>query len=119
VQTSPTGIDVDGSASDSSSSSKRTRAKRKSKPGKNKKKNAKKRKRAHTAGLLSSLREACMLTVRTIALLKLFALVYDNINLMIRIAEQILGRKSESSVYARKFASHRVQTLRRMGLALR
>ncbi|KAJ7192777.1 hypothetical protein C8J57DRAFT_1657987 [Mycena rebaudengoi] len=94
TETSPTGIDVDGSASDSSSSSKRTRAKRKSKPGKNKKKNAKKRKRAHTAGLLSSLREACMLTVRTIALLKLFALVYDNINLMIRIAEQILGRKN-------------------------
>jgi hypothetical protein len=45
-------------------------------------------------GLFSFLRDACMTTNRTLAQSNLAGYVYDNINLMNRIAEAILGRKS-------------------------
>jgi hypothetical protein len=41
------------------------------------------------------LRDACMATVAALATSRTNMLIYDNINLMSRIAEQILGRKSE------------------------
>ncbi|KAJ7125765.1 hypothetical protein C8R43DRAFT_898159 [Mycena crocata] len=55
---------------------------------------ASKRVRVRVAGLFSCLRDACMNTVRALALSRANLLVYDNVNLMNRIAEQILGRKS-------------------------
>ncbi|KAI0354104.1 hypothetical protein OH77DRAFT_1457194 [Trametes cingulata] len=48
----------------------------------------------HTAlGLLRRLSHACRLTARDAARLRLLAYVYDNINMLFRIAEQVLGRK--------------------------
>ncbi|KAK7013469.1 hypothetical protein R3P38DRAFT_3206790 [Favolaschia claudopus] len=63
---------------------------------KKKKKRTKKTKpkRVRGPGLLSVLRDACMATARSLAKSNLSLLTYDNINLMNRIAEQILGRKS-------------------------
>ncbi|KAJ7654569.1 hypothetical protein DFH06DRAFT_1133343 [Mycena polygramma] len=62
---------------------------------KNKKnKKFKKRKRIRGPGLFSVLHDACMDTTRTLAASRLTTFVYDNVNLMNRIAEQILGRKS-------------------------
>ncbi|KAJ7934603.1 hypothetical protein B0H13DRAFT_2305373 [Mycena leptocephala] len=67
-------------------------------PGKNKKtkkkKKSKKRKRVRGPGLFSSLHDACMTTSRALAATRSTMFVYDNVNLMNRIAEQILGRKS-------------------------
>jgi hypothetical protein len=48
-----------------------------------------------TLGTLFQLSQACHATARGIAATGLFATVYDNINMMIRVAEQILGQKSE------------------------
>ncbi|KAJ7917839.1 hypothetical protein B0H13DRAFT_2231360 [Mycena leptocephala] len=45
-------------------------------------------------GLFSSLHDACMTTSRALAATRSTMFVYDNVNLMNRIAEQILGRKS-------------------------
>ncbi|KAJ7191551.1 hypothetical protein GGX14DRAFT_600299 [Mycena pura] len=45
-------------------------------------------------GLLSMLSNACTKTSRAIAASGVFMVVYDNINLMVRVAEQILGRKN-------------------------
>jgi hypothetical protein len=59
------------------------------------KKKNKKRKKARAPGLLTTLSDACSATSRAIAATGLFAVVYDNINMMVRVAEQILGRKSE------------------------
>ncbi|KAJ7084898.1 hypothetical protein B0H15DRAFT_783568 [Mycena belliarum] len=54
----------------------------------------KKKKKARAPGLLATLSNACMQTTRSIASSGLFAVVYDNINMMVRVAEQVLGRKS-------------------------
>ncbi|KAF8196897.1 hypothetical protein K438DRAFT_1906287 [Mycena galopus ATCC 62051] len=64
---------------------------------KNKPKKAKEKKRKRRArgpGIFSTLRDACMATIRALASSRTNMLVYDNINLMNRIAEQILGRKN-------------------------
>lgn len=53
------------------------------------------KKRARTMGLLSLLSLACRKTARELAQKHLYMIVYDNINMMVRIAEQVLGRKSE------------------------
>ncbi|KAK7027796.1 hypothetical protein R3P38DRAFT_3315316 [Favolaschia claudopus] len=67
-----------------------------------------KRKRVRSPGLLSVLRDACMATARSVAKSNLSLLTYDNINLMNRIAEQILGRKSaqENGTCATLIALH-------------
>ncbi|KAJ7482617.1 hypothetical protein FB451DRAFT_1350610 [Mycena latifolia] len=49
---------------------------------------------ARAPGLLTMLSDACNKTSRAIASTGLFAVVYDNINMMVRVAEQILGRKN-------------------------
>ncbi|KAJ6564025.1 hypothetical protein B0H19DRAFT_1067626 [Mycena capillaripes] len=65
-------------------------------PKKQKKKRSKKKKPKHVRGpgLFGSLRDACMATSRALAQSRLIKIVYDNVNLMNRISEQILGRKS-------------------------
>ncbi|KAI0675801.1 hypothetical protein C8Q78DRAFT_963648 [Trametes maxima] len=57
------------------------------------------------AGLLRRLLNACFTTSRACAQSKLCGHVYDNINMMFRIAEQILGRKDsqENGTYATIF----------------
>ena len=51
--------------------------------------------RLRTPGVLSSLSTACRDTSRRIAATGLYVIVYDNVNMMIRVAEQMLGRKGE------------------------
>ncbi|KAJ7688843.1 hypothetical protein B0H17DRAFT_1202710 [Mycena rosella] len=70
-----------------------------------------KRKRVRAPGLFSNLRDACMATTRALAELRMIGLVYDNINLMNRIAERILGRKSaqENGTCATGFPLHNAQ----------
>ncbi|KAJ7863876.1 hypothetical protein B0H13DRAFT_2069951, partial [Mycena leptocephala] len=46
------------------------------------------------AGAANDTLDACSATSRAIAATGLFAVVYDNINMMVRVAEQILGRKN-------------------------
>lgn len=53
----------------------------------------KKKKRAPAPGLLKQLSDACLGTLRREASTGLLAYVWDNINFMLRVAEQILGRK--------------------------
>ncbi|KAJ7082950.1 hypothetical protein B0H15DRAFT_803079 [Mycena belliarum] len=67
-----------------------------------------KARRVRGPGLLTSLRDACMATTRELAASHRYSLVYDNINLMNRIAEQILGRKSaqENGTCATLLALH-------------
>ena len=55
----------------------------------------KKKRKKRSPGTLYELSQACRETARTVASTGLFVSVYDNINLMFRVAEQILGRKSE------------------------
>ena len=55
----------------------------------------KKKRTKHTPGTLYELSRACRKTAQGVASTGLFVTVYDNINLMFRVAEQILGRKSE------------------------
>ncbi|KAJ7615159.1 hypothetical protein DFH06DRAFT_1013602 [Mycena polygramma] len=71
-------------------------------------KNRRKRKRARAPGMLNSLHDACMTTARAVAESRLIGLVYDNLNLMARVAEQILGRKNaqENGTCATVFALH-------------
>jgi hypothetical protein len=77
----------------------RKRKKNKGKSNKPKKKSKKKRKRrVRSPGLLSFLRDACMETTRKLAASRSALFVYDNVNLMNRIAEQILGRKSQFGI---------------------
>ncbi|KAJ7288848.1 hypothetical protein C8J57DRAFT_1047484 [Mycena rebaudengoi] len=57
-----------------------------------------KKKRVRAPGTLWQLSEACRATARALALTGLFLVMYDNINMMVRVAEQILGRKSEFAV---------------------
>ncbi|KAK7033871.1 hypothetical protein R3P38DRAFT_3186109 [Favolaschia claudopus] len=81
--------------------------------GKQKKKRSKKKKkRIRAPGLLSMLRDACMTTARALAKSNLSLLTYDNINLMNRIAEQILGRKSaqENGTCATLIGLHKAET---------
>lgn len=59
------------------------------------KKNPQKKKKKRTSGLLFRLSESCRLTVRRIATAIRYIIVYDNINMMFRVAEQIVGRKSQ------------------------
>ncbi|KAJ6595217.1 hypothetical protein DFH09DRAFT_1413281 [Mycena vulgaris] len=70
-------------------------------PGRHAKKNKKrrdaikaKRKKGRSAGTLWLLADACRATARAIAATGLFLIVYDNVNMMVRVAEQILGRKN-------------------------
>ncbi|KAK7029753.1 hypothetical protein R3P38DRAFT_3188615 [Favolaschia claudopus] len=80
--------------------------------GRKKKKGKKKKgKRTRAPGLLSLLREACMDTTRALAKSNLSLLTYDNINLMNRIAEQILGRKNaqENGTCATLIALHKAE----------
>ncbi|KAF8174074.1 hypothetical protein BJ912DRAFT_858960 [Pholiota molesta] len=53
-----------------------------------------KRKKDQSPGTLHLLSHACRDTARNIASTGLFITVYDNINMMIRVAEQVLGRKN-------------------------
>jgi hypothetical protein len=55
----------------------------------------KKPKRKWTPGVLIDLSNACRATTRSVAATGLFATVYDNINMMFRVAEQIVGRQSK------------------------
>jgi hypothetical protein len=55
----------------------------------------KKKPKKRTLGTLFQLSQVCRATARRVGATGLFSTVYDNINMMIRIAEQILGRKSE------------------------
>jgi hypothetical protein len=71
-------------------------------PGRHAKKNKKRRdatkakkKRARAPGTLSLLSDACRATARAIASTGMFLIMYDNVNMMVRVAEQILGRKSQ------------------------
>ncbi|KAF8218134.1 hypothetical protein K438DRAFT_1702685 [Mycena galopus ATCC 62051] len=57
-------------------------------------KKKKRKQRSRGPGIFSSLRDACMATIGALASSRTNMLVYDNINLMNRIAEQILGRKN-------------------------
>ncbi|KAJ7022410.1 hypothetical protein C8F04DRAFT_960328 [Mycena alexandri] len=52
------------------------------------------KKKARAPGLLTMLSDACNATSRAIAASGMFVTVYDNINMMVRVAEQILGRKN-------------------------
>ncbi|KAJ7463671.1 hypothetical protein FB451DRAFT_1180152 [Mycena latifolia] len=70
-------------------------------PGRNAKKNKKARKakkekkrRMRSPGTLWLLANACRATARAVAATGLFLIVYDNVNMMVRVAEQILGRKN-------------------------
>lgn len=47
-----------------------------------------------TPGILHQLSQACRKSARDVAATSLFVTVYDNINMMIRVAEQVLGSKS-------------------------
>ncbi|KAJ7016173.1 hypothetical protein C8F04DRAFT_1282418 [Mycena alexandri] len=70
-----------------------------------------KRKRVREPGLFSFLRDACMATNQTLAHSHLVGYVYDNVNLMNRIAEAILGRKSaqENGTCATIFPLHKAK----------
>ncbi|KAJ7235067.1 hypothetical protein C8J57DRAFT_1572916 [Mycena rebaudengoi] len=70
-------------------------------PGRHARKNKKRRdtkkakkKRIRSPGTLSLLSDACRATARAIASTGLFLVMYDNVNMMVRVAEQILGRKN-------------------------
>ncbi|KAF7343799.1 hypothetical protein MSAN_01960900 [Mycena sanguinolenta] len=78
--------DNDATSDDDESHPSRKKRRKKKKKGK--------KKRIRGPGLLSSLRDACMATNQALAASRKMALVYDNLNLMNRIAEQVLGRKS-------------------------
>ncbi|KAJ6556692.1 hypothetical protein B0H10DRAFT_1930861 [Mycena sp. CBHHK59/15] len=64
------------------------------KDGKEKKKAKRRKKKVRAPGLLTILSDACNATSRAIAATGMFEVVYDNINMMVRVAEQILGRKN-------------------------
>ncbi|KAJ7486591.1 hypothetical protein FB451DRAFT_1534500 [Mycena latifolia] len=75
-------------------------------PGRHAKKNKRRRealrakkRRARAPGTLFLLSEACRATARAVAATSLFLVMYDNINMMVRVAEQILGRKSPDEVH--------------------
>ncbi|PPQ92857.1 hypothetical protein CVT25_004345 [Psilocybe cyanescens] len=49
-----------------------------------------------TPGTLHLLSQACRASARKVASSNLFIIVYDNINMMIKVAEQVVGRKTPS-----------------------
>ncbi|KAG6913760.1 hypothetical protein DXG01_004465 [Tephrocybe rancida] len=53
-----------------------------------------KKKKMQTLGTLYQLLKACMATAWGVASTGFFVVVYDNINMMVQIAEQVLGRKN-------------------------
>ncbi|TRM55679.1 hypothetical protein BD626DRAFT_587913 [Schizophyllum amplum] len=61
-------------------------------------------------GTLSQLSDACRRTAQKLASTRIYGIVYDNINMTIRIAEQILGRKNaqENGTCATAFPLHNV-----------
>jgi hypothetical protein len=65
--------------------------------------NLKKKKKIRSAGTLQVLSQACCDTASKIASSHLFITVYDNVNMMIRVAEQIVGRKSGKNIYILRF----------------
>ncbi|KAJ7023836.1 hypothetical protein C8F04DRAFT_1213217 [Mycena alexandri] len=67
-----------------------------------------KKKRARAPGTLWQLSQACRATARSLALTSLFLVMYDNINMMVRVTEQILGRKNtqENGTCATEVALH-------------
>ncbi|KAJ7716911.1 hypothetical protein DFH07DRAFT_973770 [Mycena maculata] len=67
-----------------------------------------KKKRARAPGTLWQLSEACRATACALAFTGLFLVMYDNINMMVRITEQILGRKNtqENGTCATEVALH-------------
>ncbi|KAJ7778908.1 hypothetical protein B0H16DRAFT_1448457 [Mycena metata] len=84
-------------------------------PGRHAKRNKKnreakkaKKKRIRAPGTLWLLSEACRATAHILASTGLFLIMYDNINMMVRIAEQILGRKNtqENGTCATEVALH-------------
>ena len=60
-------------------------------------------KRKCTPGVLFELSQACCKTACVVASTRVFVTMYDNVNLMIKIAEQILGRLSEHLLYNLNF----------------
>ena len=58
-----------------------------------------KKKKTRSPGTLHLLSQACRHSARKLASSNLFITVYDNINMMIRVAEQVVGQKSRT-VYA-------------------
>ncbi|KAL1749781.1 hypothetical protein FB107DRAFT_294881 [Schizophyllum commune] len=61
-------------------------------------------------GTLGQLSDACRRTARSLASSRIFGVVYDNINMSVRIAEQIVGRKNaqENGTCATAFPLHNV-----------
>lgn len=53
------------------------------------------KKKKTSSGTLFLLSQACRQSARKVASTSLFITVYDNINMMIRVAEQVVGRKSK------------------------
>ena len=78
-----------------------------------------KQKKKPSPGTLYLLSQACRQSARKVASSHLFITVYDNINMMIKVAEQVLGRKSmfNHSIPQNGVDTPFRQTLRRMGLA--
>lgn len=56
----------------------------------------KKKTLVQTTGILSKLSEACRNSTRKVAASGLYVIVCDNINMMVRVAEQVLGQKGMS-----------------------
>ena len=54
------------------------------------------KKKTRSPGTLHLLSQACRQSARKLASSHLFITVYDNINMMIRVAEQVVGRKSRT-----------------------
>ena len=52
------------------------------------------KKKTRSPGTLYLLSQACRQSARKLGSSKMFITVYDNINMMIRVAEQVIGRKS-------------------------
>jgi hypothetical protein len=55
-----------------------------------------KKKKARSPGTLHLLSQACRQSARKLGSSHMFITVYDNINMMIRVAEQVVGRKSRT-----------------------
>ncbi|KAF7372061.1 hypothetical protein MVEN_00064400 [Mycena venus] len=89
-----TAFDSDNKSSASKNEDEASGASQANKKRRKKKKKGSKRKRVRGPGIFSILRDACMATNHALAASRKICLVYDNLNLMNHIAEQVLGRKS-------------------------
>lgn len=67
---------------------------------------AKSKPKKRTLGTLFQLSAACRTSARQVGSTGLFVTVYDNINMMVRVAEQVLGRKSELAPHLRYPKTH-------------